>query len=207
MTRTGHTIITNINRPSRELIEQFRGIPAANLDDCMNRLASVDSQIRPVNHAPLLGCAFTVRVPQGDNLMFHAAMDMAQPGDVIVIDAGGYGGRAIFGELMITYCQTRGLAGVVVDGAVRDYDTLSKMDFPVYARSVSPDGPYKNGPGDINVPVSFGGQIICPGDILVGDADGLIVIHPDEAGAVLSETKKVMEKEKKIMDDILQKQD
>ena len=156
----GCTINLNFTRADRALVEQFRGIPVANIDDCMNRLAALDASICPLNHAPLLGTAFTVRVPAGDNLMFHKAMDLAQPGDVIMIDAGGCMDRAILGELMTTYCKVRGLAGIVVDGCIRDRDELAQMDFPVYARGATPNGPYKNGPGEIGTAVSVGGQLI-----------------------------------------------
>ena len=144
----GNKIIYNFPRPAKELVEQFRGMPVANIDDNMGRIAAVDSAIVPINSSPLVGTAFTIRAPQGDNLMFHKAMDMAQPGDVIMIDAGGSVDRAIFGELMATYCRSRGIAGIVCDGAIRDCDGLSKMtDFAVYAKGVTPNGPYKNGPG------------------------------------------------------------
>ena len=180
-------------------------MPVANIDDNMGRIAAIHSSIRPLNKAPLLGVAFTVRMPEGDNLMFHKAMDMAKPGDVIVIDAGGYDNRAIFGELMAAYCKVRGVAGLVVDGAIRDYDSLSQMDMPVYAKGVTPNGPYKNGPGEINVPVVIGGKIIRPGDILVGDQDGLVVIPPEQAEELIAKTRATMEKEAKIMEDILTK--
>ena len=141
----GNKIIYNFPRPAKELVEQFRGMPVANIDDNMGRIAAVDSAIVPINSSPLVGTAFTIRAPQGDNLMFHKAMDMAQPGDVIMIDAGGSVDRAIFGELMATYCRSRGIAGIVCDGAIRDCDGLSKMtDFAVYAKGVTPNGPYKN---------------------------------------------------------------
>jgi RraA family protein len=179
MANVGCKIIKNFERPDRKLVELFKGMPVANIDDCMNRTAAVRSDIVPMNKAPLLGTAFTVKVPEGDNLMFHAAMDMAQPGDVIVIDAGGDVNRAIFGELMITYCHKRGLAGVIVDGVIRDSDEIAEMDFPVYAKGAIPNGPYKNGPGEINTVISFGGKVICPGDIIVGDGDGLLVAAPD----------------------------
>ena len=181
----GNKIIYNFPRPAKELVEQFRGMPVANIDDNMGRIAAVDSTIVPINSSPLVGTAFTIRAPQGDNLMFHKAMDMAQPGDVIMIDAGGSVDRAIFGELMATYCRSRGIAGIVCDGAIRDCDGLSKMtDFAVYAKGVTPNGPYKNGPGEINFPVTVAGQVICPGDILVGDGDGLLVIKPENAAAL-----------------------
>lgn len=192
---SGFEIHKTIKRADKRLIELFRGLPVANIDDCMNRIACADSEIRPLNGNPLLGPAFTVKVAEGDNLMFHKAMDLAMPGDIIVIDAGGFKNRAIFGEIMITYCQKRGIAGVIVDGSIRDSDALSKMDIPVYARGVTPNGPYKNGPGVIGGTISFGGIVINPGDIIVGDADGIIAIHPEEAEALAKEVRAVSEKE------------
>ena len=205
MANTGYCIKTDWQRPERELVELFRGIPVANIDDCMNRTAAVDGHIRPVNKAPLLGTAFTVRVAHGDNLMLHAAMDLAKPGDVIVIDAGGFTERAIFGELMATYCKIRGVRGIVCDGAVRDADKLAAMeDFPVYARAVTPNGPYKNGPGEINVPVIIGGRIVNPGDIVVGDGDGVLFIRPETAVQLAEATRAVGQKEADIMRNILE---
>lgn len=199
MANIGCRIVENITRPSRELVEAFREFPVANIGDCMNRLACVHQDIRPVNKTKLLGTAFTVKVPQGDNLMFHKAMDMARPGDVIVIDADGGTNRAIFGDLMINYCKVRGLAGVIVDGCIRDYDSLSEIDFSVYARGTSPNGPYKYGPGEINTVISFGGQVVRPGDIIIGDEDGIIVIKPEEAQELLEKVKTVFKKESNIM--------
>lgn len=195
----GCRIVKDFVRPDRNLIEKFRGLPVANIDDCMNRMAAVSHEIRPVNRAKLLGPAFTVKVPAGDNLMFHKAMDMAQEGDVIVIDAEGATDRAIFGELMIQYCMSRKLGGVIVDGCIRDSDTLETLDFPVYAKGITPNGPYKNGPGEINTVISFGGQVVRPGDIIVGDADGILVIHPEEAEPLLEKALQVMEKEEGIV--------
>ena len=203
MGNVGCKIIRDFKRPDKKIVELFKDLPVANIDDCMNRTAAVDPMIKPLNKTPLLGSAFTVKVPEGDNLMFHKAMDMAQPGDVVVIDAGGDSNRAIFGELMITYCKSRGIAGVVVDGSVRDADALAELDFPVYAKGVTPNGPYKNGPGEINTPVSFGGKIVCPGDIIVGDGDGIIIIKPEDAQFIAAQTKKVSEKEHGIMETIL----
>jgi RraA family protein len=200
----GCKIIRDFKRPDKSLIELFRGMQVANIDDNMGRIAALDSNIRPVGKGQLLGTAFTVRVPQGDNLMFHAAMDLAKPGDVIVIDAGGFNNRAIFGELMAMYCKIRGIAGIVCDGAVRDSEELSEMEnFPVYACGITPNGPYKNGPGEINVPVVVGGKIVNPGDIIVGDADGVLVIKPEEAEALAAATRAVEEKEADIMKHIL----
>ncbi len=194
----------NFKRPDKELVELFRNIPVANIDDCMERTAAVDSAIRPINGAALLGPAYTVRVAPGDNLYFHKALDLAQPGDIVVIDAGGHTQRAIFGALMINYLRVRGIAGVIVDGAVRDVEELREMDdISIYARAITPNGPYKNGPGELCATVSFGGKPVRPGDIIVGDADGIIVIPPEQAKEIHAQTLAVMDKEAKILEGIL----
>jgi len=200
----GCRIKRNIVRPDRALVEAFRGIPVANIDDCMGRLASVDAKLEPMNHSPLLGTAFTVRCPAGDNLMFHKALDMAQPGDVLVIAAGGSTSRALCGEIMATYARSRGLAGFIIDGCVRDRDELAQFtDFAIYARGVVPNGPYKNGPGEINFPVSVGGQVIRPGDILVGDGDSVLVVKPEDAEQVAKDAAAVQKKEQGQIEGIL----
>lgn len=200
----GCKIVKNFERPAMELIELFRGMQVANIDDCMGRIAAVDAAIEPLGKGQLLGTAFTIRVPQGDNLMFHAAMDMAKPGDVFVIDAGGMSNRAIFGELMATYCKRRGIKGIVCDGAVRDSSALANMeDFQVYARAVSPNGPYKNGPGEINVPVVIGGKSVNPGDIVVGDEDGIIFVSPEDAIKLAEATRAIEYKEALIIKKII----
>lgn len=199
----GKVIIKDIVRPDHNVVEAFRGIPAANVGDCMERMASLGPRIRPIGKTSILGTAFTVRVPQGDNLMVHKAMDMAEPGDVLVIDAGGDMNRSIMGGLMTRYCCMRGLAGIVIDGCVRDYEELSQMGFPIYACGVSPNGPYKNGPGEINVPVKVGDQVVCPGDLILGDADGVVVIRAESAEAVLEAARDVIKKEDAIMDGIV----
>lgn len=192
----GLRIKTKFERPDRALVEAFRDIPAANIDDCMNRMGSLEARIEPMNHAPMLGTAFTVRCPAGDNLFFHKALDMAQPGDVLVIAAGGSMSRALCGEIMATYARSRGLAGFIIDGCVRDRDELAEFtDFPVYARGVVPNGPYKNGPGEIGYPVAVGGQVIFPGDILVGDGDSVVVIRPEDAPQLAKDAAAVKVKE------------
>lgn len=201
----GCRIIKDFKRPDPEVVALFTGMPVANIDDCMGRIAAIDAAIEPIGHkGQMLGTAFTIRVPQGDNLMFHAAMDLAKPGDVIVIDAGGYTDRAIFGELMATYCKTRGIKGIVCDGAIRDRASLAALeDFHVYARAATPNGPYKNGPGEINVPVVIGGKTVNPGDIAVGDDDGVLFIDPVIARELAEKTAAVEKKETAILDDIL----
>ena len=195
----GCRISTKFERPSKELVELFLKHASSNIADCMNRTAAVCSAIRPINKTKLLGPAFTVKVAQGDNLMFHKAMDLAQPGDVIVIDAGGMSDRAIFGEIMATYCRKRGIAGIIVDGDIRDCAELAEMDIAIYARGANPNGPYKNGPGEIGTVISFGGQVVHPGDIIVGDADGIVVIRPADAKALAAKVDAVLKKEQETM--------
>ena len=202
----GCRIRRNFERPAKELVEAFRGIPVANIDDNCGRIAAVDASIYPLNpKARLLGTAFTVNAPAGDNLLFHKALDMAQPGDVIVLANKGSMSRALCGEIMSSYAKARGLAGIIIDGCVRDSYTLSQMDFPVYAKGVTPNGPYKNGPGEMNFPVSFAGIIINPGDIIVGDSDGLIAIRPEHAKELAEKAKAYHEGEEKQMEGILQR--
>ena len=188
------------------MAELLKGMPVANIDDNMQRIAAVDAAIKPVGYkGQMVGVAFTVRVAQGDNLMLHAAMDLAKPGDIIIIDAGGFENRAIFGELMATYMKTRGIRGIICDGAVRDWGGLAALEgFNVYARSATPNGPYKNGPGEINVPVVCGGKIVYPGDIVVADDDGVLFIRPEDAEALIAATKAVEDKEAGIMKHILE---
>lgn len=201
----GCKITKDFKRPAKEIIDLFKGMPVANIDDCMSRTAAVHACIEPIGYkGQLLGPAFTVKVAPGDNLMFHAAMDLAKPGDVVVIDAGGFTDRAIFGELMATYCKIRGIIGLIVDGAIRDRGGLAEMEnFHVYAKAASPNGPYKNGPGEINGPVVVGGQICNPGDIVVADDDGIIFIKPEEAEELAKATNAVQDKEAGIMEHIL----
>ena len=200
----GCRIRTDFERPAKELVEAFRGLPVANIDDTMGRIAAVDQSIYPLNpDLRLLGTAFTVNAPAGDNLLFHASLDMAKPGDVIVLANKGSMSRSLCGEIMSNYAKSRGLAGIIIDGCVRDSYALSRLDVPVYAKGVTPNGPYTNGPGEMNDPVSFAGLVINPGDIIVGDADGLLVIPPQFAEEIAKAAWKVNESEKGQLDGIL----
>lgn len=187
----GYRIYPDFQRPDPALVELFRGIPSSNIGDNTNRLNCMYQGIRPFNRLPLLGVAFTVKAPMGDNLIIHRAMDLAKPGDVIVVDGQGALDRSLAGEIMITYAAGRGVAGFIFDGAIRDVDGIRDASIPVYAKGVTPQGPYKHGPGEINVPICCGGQVVFPGDILVGDEDGVVVVRPDYARALaqISRTK------------------
>ncbi|MFN0163652.1 MAG: RraA family protein [Burkholderiales bacterium] len=186
MPNVGFRILPFAKSPSAKLLKAFKGVVVAHLSDSMQRLPGADG-LNPMHKGgQLLGVALTVRVAPGDNLMVHKAIDIARPGDVIVVDAGGDLSQAIIGEMMSTAAAKRGLAGMVIDGAVRDSGALAASRFPVYARGVTHRGPYKNGPGEINVPVSIGGMVVSPGDIIVGDDDGVIAVPQDIALVVLA---------------------
>lgn len=202
MSNVGLRIYKKVNRPSKELIASFAGLPVANIADMMNRMFCIDAQIRPMNSAPLLGPAFTVKVRPGDNLLIHKALDMAEPGDILVVDAGGDMTNSLIGELMVLWAKRRGLGGFIIDGAIRDIGELKNMEIPVYAKGITPAGPYKDGPGEINGAICCGGVVINPGDILLGDEDGIVVIKPEDAQATLEKAKAKNAAEQKTMVDI-----
>lgn len=199
MANLGYRIIKDFERPDKELIEQFRDLPVANIDDNMGRIACVDTAIKPFNKAKLLGCAFTVKAPQGDNLVFHKALDLAKEGDILVIAGGGNTERSLCGEIMMNYAKMKKLGGFLIDGAIRDVESTREMDFPVYAKGVNPNGPYKNGPGEINVPVAVGGQVVFPGDIVIGDEDGVVIVRPEDAPELLEKVRKFNKNEETIL--------
>lgn len=202
MSNVGMRIFLNINRPPRFLIDGFAGIPVANIADSMNRMSCMNAKLRPVNDVPLLGPAFTVKSRPGDNLLLHKAIDLAQPGDIVVVDAQGDLTNSIMGELMALWAKKRGIGGFIIDGAIRDLGALKKMGMPIYAAGVTPAGPYKDGPGEINVPIACGGVVVHPGDIVVGDEDGIVVLSPRDAESLLEKAKAKSQAESKIMEDI-----
>ena len=169
----------------------FEGLPASNISDNMNRMPGTVGLApfhRPGVH--LRGVAFTVRVRSGDNLMIHRALQLGRPGDVLVIDGEGCVDRALIGEIMKNVAQSRGMVGAVVDGAIRDAAAFRGGDFACYARGVCHRGPYKDGPGEINVPVTVGGMLVHPGDVIIGDDDGVVAIPPAQARAVAEATRR-----------------
>lgn len=166
-------------------VERFRSLPVANISDVMSRMSAGGARLRPLHREGLLiGPALTVRTRPGDNLMIHKALDMAVPGDVIVVDAGGDLTNALIGELMIAYARYKGVAGIVINGAVRDYAAISAGDFPIFAAGITHRGPYKDGPGEVNVPIALDGMVIHPGDLMVGDMDGLVAVSQGEVDAI-----------------------
>ncbi len=186
-----------------ELVERFRRLPVANVSDVMMRLTAGGARLRPMHDGTVMaGVALTVKTRPGDNLFVHKALDMAQPGDVVVVDAGGDLTNAIIGELMSGYAASRGLAGIVINGAVRDAAVLRAAAFPVYAAGVTHRGPYKDGPGRINVPVSLDGMVVTPGDIVIGDADGVLCVPLAEAEAICAAASDKHAQEELTMADI-----
>ena len=185
----GFRVRDRVRIVERDWVEKFRELPVANVSDSMNRMYAGGAQLRPMHRAGrLAGKALTVKVPPGDNLMLHKAIDMAVEGDVIVVDAGGDVTNALMGEMMLGHAIKRGIAGFVLNGAIRDADAFLEMNLPAYAVGVTHRGPYKNGPGEINCPIAIGGMVVMPGDLILGDADGVVVVPIDDVTEVYERT-------------------
>jgi regulator of RNase E activity RraA len=180
-----------------EIIAALHDIPVAALSDNMHRnIGSVGLQ---PYHRPgpgtMAGTAVTVKTRGGDNFTMMRAFEFCRPGDVLVIDAGGDVTNAVIGGILSFYAATIGTVGVVLDGAIRDVAEIRARDYPVYARGVNHRGPYKDGPGEINVPVSVGGMVVNPGDIVVGDQDGLMAFPRGEAELLIEKARAHLETE------------
>lgn len=173
----GFRIAERTQKVDLATIEKFRTLPVANVSDVMSRMTAGGPGLRPMHASgQMSGAAFTVKTRPGDNLMIHKALLMAGPGDVIVVDAGGDLTNALVGEMMLSHAMQIGVTGVVINGAVRDYGWIKAGTFPVFAAGITHRGPYKDGPGEINVPIAFGGMVINPGDLMIGDDDGLLCV-------------------------------
>lgn len=181
------------------LIAGFATCAVANVSDNLDRLRGAKG-IKPFHRAGVMvGRALTIKVVPGSNGFIHRALDIVKPGEILVVDGGGYCDRALIGEIMVAIAKSRGAAGYVIDGAIRDIDNISSNDFPVFARDFIHLGPYKDGPGAINIPVSIGGMMVHPGDIIMGDADGVVAIAPQEAETLLANTRAQQKKEEEIL--------
>ena len=182
----GLRINTDYPRTEAALVERARKIPVAVVGDVANRLQAFTAGFTQYGRVKkFAGPALTVRVRPGDNLILHKAIDLAQKGDVIVVDAGGALNTAIIGAMMSHYAKTRGVEAMVIDGAIRDVAELAALDFPVVARGATPNGPFKTGPGEIGYAIACGGLSIAPGDLLIGDQDGVLVVPRAEVAAIL----------------------
>jgi regulator of RNase E activity RraA len=200
----GFTIRPIKRRVSLETAKQFLDVPVANLSDCMSRMTAGGPRLRPYHGSgAMAGPAFTVKTRPGDNLLVHKALDMALPGDVLVVDAGGDLTNSIIGEIMATYARMRGIAGVVINGAIRDSGPIGKQNWPVFAAGVTHRGPLRSGPGELGRAIAIDGMVIEPGDLIVGDDDGIVCVPYDDVEEVLRLAKSKRDEEHKILDDIL----
>jgi len=184
----GFRLRRDFERPDADVVSGFGEFETPAISDLMNRLYTMAQAIRPLTGPDLriLGPACTVKVYPGDNLMVHKSLDIARPGDVLVVDASGSAMTAVLGDLVSTKARHRGIAGVVVDGLIRDLPAILALgDFPVFARGVTPIGPLHRGPGEVNLPISAGGIVVHPGDVIVGDLNGVVVVPRDIAPELL----------------------
>lgn len=182
----GFRVRMNFTRPDGQLIRGLGSFPTPDISDQLNRLYAVNPAVRLLSNAGhrVCGPACTVKVFPGDNLMVHKSLDVLEPGDVVVVDAGGGEQNAVLGDLISMKAKHRGAQGFVVDGFVRDLPSIQELDLPVFARGTTPIGPLHRGPGEINFAVCCGGVVVNAGDIIIGDAMGVVVV-PQEIGAEL----------------------
>jgi regulator of RNase E activity RraA len=195
--KPGFTIVKTIERTDESIVEQFRGLASANISDVQGKQNTLDARVKPA-YLPmghLCGTAITVKARPGDNLLSTKAIHMAQPGDVIVISGGFDMNLSVWGGVMSAMARKKGIAGVVTDGLVRDVAETRESGLPVFSIGLTPVGPTKEGAGQINLPISCGGVVVNPGDIIVGDEDGVVVIRKEDAEAVLERTQARMELE------------
>lgn len=174
-----------------DLVNQFRELPVANVSDCMSRMSAAGPRLRPMHGGGgvLAGPAVTVRTRPGDNLMIHKALDIAEPGDIVIVDAGGDLTNALIGELMVAHAIQRKLGGIVIHGAIRDASAIRAGSFPVFAAGITHRGPYKDGPGEVNGRIAIEGMVIEQGDLVLGDEDGLVAVPRLEAETILAATR------------------
>lgn len=193
--KLGFRVLPTPTRLDPALVARFRGLAAANLADAMGRFGFMDPGIQSRTKLPLCGLAVTVLCRPADNLMVHKALQVAEPGEIVVISTCGNVTSAVFGELMCTTAVEKKLGGIIVDGAIRDVERIGVLGLPAFSRSVCPGGCDKDGPGEINVPISCGGTVVMPGDIIVGDEEGVAVIPRDRAEEVLELVNALMDRE------------
>jgi regulator of RNase E activity RraA len=189
----GFRVYTERELPPKDLIEAYKSLPASNVADCMGRISAMSSAIRLINKPfgnSMVGVALTVKARPGDNLMLHKALNMATAGDVIVVSNGGDRSQSLMGEIMASYAAWKKVAGIVLDGPIRDVAALWDVDIPIYATGSTPGGPFRLGPGEINVPIACGNIHVDPGDIILGDCDGVIVIPRADAEDLLGKAQK-----------------
>jgi len=192
-----HRIVKTIRRADTEVIKTFGEQGVATIHEAQGRTGLMRPYLRPIyTSAKVAGSAVTVLCQPGDNLMIHAAIEVCQPGDVLVVTTTSESTDGMFGELLATSCQAHGIAGLVIDAGVRDVSDLTAMDFPVWSKAISAQGTVKASPGSVNIEVVCAGALVQPGDVIVGDTDGVVVIRREHASAISYLGQKRIEKEK-----------
>lgn len=186
MSHPGFRIFRRIRRPDPAVVSRFADLSAADVGDVMNTFNVMEAAIGRIAGDRMVGPAVTVTVRSGDNLLIHKALDTVEPGDVLVVDGRADLVNALIGENLVLWARKRGVVGIVVDGAVRDVDALVAIGLPVFARGVTPAGTFKTGGGEVNVPVCCGRVVVMPGDVVIGDIDGVTVVPARDADAVLA---------------------
>jgi 4-hydroxy-4-methyl-2-oxoglutarate aldolase len=190
---------------SDNITEKAKRFSSSLLSDAMERTGSMDYKIKPLTgKRQLVGTAFTVRLKPGDNLYLHQAIYSAQPGHVLVVDGKGNSENAYLGELMALAARERGITGIIIDGLIRDKGFLETMDFPIFAKGFIPNGPFKEGPGELNVTVSCGGTSVIPGDLVFGDEDGVVIVPHNKIEEVFTKAEKKLAYEKNRIEEINQ---
>ena len=199
----GLRILNRTRAVDHAIAHRYLEVPVANVSDCMARMSAGGARLRPMHGSGrMAGPALTVKTRPGDNLMVHKALQLAVPGDVIVVDAGGDLTNAIIGEIMVGDAMRRQLGGIVINGAIRDAAWIKVGSFPVFAAGVTHRGPYKDGPGEINVPVAIDGMVIEPGDLVIGDEDGFLCVPFDDVEWLLEAANHKQAIEAKMVADI-----
>lgn len=199
----GFKVLKRKRAVSKEVIQKFSVLPVANVSDVMSRMSAGGSRLRPMHDGTVMsGAAITVRTRPGDNLLVHKALTMAGEGDVVVVDAGADLTNAIIGEIMVSFAHSRKIAGMVINGAIRDAASIRAGSFPVFGAGVTHRGPYKDGPGEINTPIAIDGMVIHPGDLIIGDEDGMLCVPYDQVAQVHDDTVAKHVIEEKMMADI-----
>jgi 4-hydroxy-4-methyl-2-oxoglutarate aldolase len=193
------TIKRNFKRTGSNLVKKFMGLPTGNVCDAQGRIGAVDYRIKPVGKmSQFCGTALTVDTGPRDNLASWAALEVAKPGDIMVITTGDYTGCSVAGDIYVGMAKNAGVAAIITDGAVRDLPGIEEVGIPVFARGISPNSPWKNGPGRVGLPIVIGGVAVKAGDIVVGDQDGVVIVAREKAAEVARALQAVFAKEKQM---------
>ena len=198
-------IYTKIQRAPKKLVNQFKVLPSSVVSDVMNRMNGMHADIKPIiEGANVAGSAVTVQCIVGDNLIVHKAIYVAEPGDIIVVDVRGHKDTSVWGNIMTKACMLRGIEAVVIDGSIRDVLENKEDGYPIFCRGVAPAGSHKHCAGNINAPIQCGGVHVNPGDIIVGDDDGVVVVPRNRAEEVLKKAEEKVKTEKRWLNGIRQ---